>query len=133
MIQWTAPGAFNDIWPAVYSTSIRDVFSQPITGLFPLHDQLIATTPTSMFAADAPGEDGFLIFRPIVQGVGFLNQNSVGRIAAGAQVALIGPNSDGITLWTGSTPSSVVDDWHRIIPGGINPRALSGAVGAIWQ
>lgn len=132
-VQWTAPGAFNDIWPEIYSTSVRDAFSQPITALIPLHDQLLAATPTSLHVADAPGENGFLNFYPIAQGVGFLNHNSIGRLAAGAQVALIGPNADGISLWNGSAATTILDSWFRVIPEGVNARLLTNAVGAIWQ
>lgn len=132
-IQWSAPNAFNDIWPVLYQTRIRDSENTPITGLFTLNEQLIAATATGLHAANPPGADNYLIFSPIAQGLGFINQQSVAKLSFGGSSVLVGPNADGIYAFTGASPQSLLDAWERVIPGGVNTRALHKACGAVWQ
>lgn len=131
-IQWSAPNAFNVIWPALYSTRIRDSENNPITGIFTLNELLIASTVTGLHAAPPPIDKGLLIFQPFAQGFGFVNQASVARIVINGQSALIGPNADGFTLCTGAGPQSVLDSWFRLLPEGVNLGGLVNAVGAAW-
>lgn len=133
VIYWTAPGAANDIWPVIYATSVRDQHSAPITGLFTLNEQLIAVTSNGLFAANPPGIDNYLIFTPVAQGIGFLGQNSVATIALAGSSVLVGPNTDGISAFTGASPISLLDDWRRVVDGGINTRVLDKSCGAVWQ
>lgn len=132
-IQWSAPSAFNDLWPAVYSTKIIGNESTPITGLFTLNDELVACTANGIHAAQPPGADSIFVFAPLAQGFGFINAQSVATLALAGNTVLLGPNADGIYAFTGSSPQAVLDDWERILPGGVNLKRLHKACGAVWR
>lgn len=132
-LQWSAPNLFNDIWPVAYQTRIRDSESNPITGLFTLNEQLIAATASGLHAANPPTGDSLLIFTPVAQGIGFINHQSVCKLAVGGSSVLVGPNTDGIYAFTGASPTALLDSWSRILPNGINPNTLINACGAAWQ
>jgi hypothetical protein len=96
-----------------------------------LNDRLLVWTPTSIHAAEEPGEDGMLYFAPICQGIGFLSQQSVCKIAINGQPALIGAGGDGVKILAGgSEPQDALDDWRRLCEG-VNTRMMKNAVGGV--
>jgi hypothetical protein len=132
-LYWTTPNAFNDMWPLVYATEIRDSESSPITGLYTLNEQLVATTANGVWAANPPSIDQYIVFNPVAQGFGFVGQNATVKIALGGSSMIVGPNADGIYGFTGASPQDLLEDWRQVIPGGINTRLLDKACGAAWQ
>lgn len=129
-INWSAPAPDNDIWPLVYETQVRDAENNKINGLATLNNELVAWTVSSIFAAGPPDENGLFYMQPRAQGVGFVSHRAVEKISFGGQSALIGPSADGIIRYNGSQPVTMLDDWRRVLPGGVNPRLMSRCVGA---
>ena len=123
-IVYSAPGSYNDIWPKGYETMVRDPQGSPIVGLSVLNDELVAFTPTSIYAATAPDELGYTSMQPRSFGVGFINHNVVCKAVIGGASVLLGANSDGIYAYTGAEPRIVLDEWERLLPGGVNSSTL---------
>ncbi len=130
-IRWSAPGSSNDLWPRVYEQLIRDSNANPVTGLARLGGLLIAYTPASIFASEAPGADGFFSFQPVVTGMGFISHRTVMPLPAGANGGLIGCNADGIYLYDGAMMRPLVEDWELVLENGVNDTAMHGAVAGI--
>lgn len=130
VVQWSAPGVFNDIWPNGYETQIRDGENSSINGMWTLGSQLIVSTVSGLFASDPPDELGRLIFHPVSQGLGFSSHFATTKIAVNGRALLVGACSDGIRAFTGAAPVEILDRWERVIPKGVNVRALSRAVAA---
>ncbi len=124
-VKYSAPGAFNDIWPLIYSIPIRDAGGGSITGMAKLGDRLVVFTPKSVHATEAPGEDGYFRFRLISEGMGFISNESVKEVPVGSTSALIGANSDGLYLLQGESLTPVIDDWRRILPQGVNASRMN--------
>lgn len=130
-VLWSAPGIFNDMWPKLYETLIRDPFNSPVSGMTVLNDELVVWTPNSIHAASSPDESGLLFFHVKSVGVGFINHHSVQPIVINNSTALLGANADGVYMYNGAEATPVLDDWKRIAPDGINKSAMHKAVAAV--
>ncbi len=124
-VKYSAPDAYNDIWPLIYSVRIRDQYNGPITGMATLGSELIVYTSRSIHATPAPGPDGYLQFRLLSEGMGFISHASVKEVPVGSTSALIGANADGVYILNGGQLTPLIDDWSRIVPGGVNLSALN--------
>lgn len=130
-VAYSAPGSFNDVWPKGYEVLVRDHLSRPITGMNTLNDELVIFTNSSIYAAGAPNEDGYMSVFPRSQGIGFVNNNVVQRAAIGTADVLIGANADGIYAYTGAEPQIILDAWDRIIDGGVNRATMYRACATV--
>ena len=130
-VYWSAPGAANNIWPLLYNATIRDSINSPITGIATLYDRLIAFTATSIHQGSQPDDAGVIRFKPVCQGIGFSTHFAVGRVALAGQQALIGPNADGLYLFSGAEPTPLIKDWAQVLEGGVNAELLHRAVAAV--
>lgn len=127
-VYWSAPGEANDIWPKLYETIIRDSQNQGISGMRTLNQNLAVWTPNSIFFASIPNELGMFYFAPVSQHVGFVSNAAVERIPFRGSQSLIGPNADGVYVFNGAETTPVLDEWDRVVKGGVNISKLSGAV-----
>lgn len=130
-VRWSAPAPDNDIWPLLYETQIRDSENLPATGCATLGDSLVVWTPTSIHSSPPADDNGMLSFKPIAQGIGFVSARSVCKIAIGGSSFLIGASADGVYTYNGSEPTPVLDEWRKLLPNGVNGRALKKCVAAI--
>lgn len=119
-----------DIWPVGYTFHLRDAENNRITGMATLHDNLIVFTATAMFVCTL-GSGGYFSVRPVVQGVGFTSHAAVQKIVVNGSSALLGPGTDGVYMFNGGEPVVVLDDWSRLIAGGVNRGRLDDAVAAV--
>lgn len=128
-IAYSAPAPDNDIWPLLYTTSIRgDGENDEITGIKVVNRNLCVFTPTAIYMAPMADDTGVLYFQLISTAVGFLSNRGVANIGTGS---LIGPTADGIYALSDATPTPILDRWDRLIEGGVNERRMNGAVGAV--
>ena len=128
-VQWSAPAPDNDIWPNLYRTRILDSENNEITGMAVLFDRLYVWTPTSIHMAFQYDDSGAIAFKPVSQGIGFVNKKSVGKIGNASN--LIGPAADGVYVFDGVAPRIVLDRWDHLLKGGVNEAQLDQAVGAV--
>lgn len=130
VIQWSAPGTFNDIWPNVNEAQIRNGENSSINGMWVFNGQLVVSTVSGLFAADPPLNGSGLVFRPVSKGIGFSSHWATCVINSSSSSLLLGPSADGIRAFTGGSPIEVLDRWDRLIPEGVNVRNLSSSVAA---
>lgn len=130
-VKWSAPNFFNDIWPKIYRASIRDAENNPITGMASLGNRLLVFTPTSIHEAAPADDKGMLTFRPIIQGVGFISNASVAKVTSDISSALIGAAVDGVYVVAGTSVASIIDQWERYLPQGVNSNMLWASCGAV--
>lgn len=130
---WSAPGAYNAIWPLTYKAIIRDSENGPITGLATVNDKLAVFTPSSIHIGGPANEYGEINFRPAIQGIGFLSQAGVASATYNSQAMLLGVTVDGIKAFNGETISDVTDSWGQLIENGVNINKLTDAVVAMWR
>jgi hypothetical protein len=131
-IRWSAPGAFNKIWPNTlfYYTKIDDPDGSPITGLEVLNDEIYAFTATSIWAAPPPTEQAGTTFLPRSKGVGFYGR-TVGQMVEAGRSLLLGANADGVYIFSGSEPEAVLGEWKDVLPAGVNKGAMHKASAAV--
>lgn len=129
-ITWSMPGAANRVWPYAFTTTIRDSSNNPLTGIKVLHDRLVAFTASTIHEATVPDAGGQISFSPAAQGIGFVANEAVVELEAGASV-LLGVTPTGLAAWDGSDPRIVLDTFERVLPGGVNPHALHLSVAAV--
>lgn len=132
-LQWTAPAPFTTIWPSTYEAIVRDPENGPITGMWTLGDQLVVSTPASLFVAPGFNVDGSLPLRPAVQGLGFVSGRSVAKVNIPSGVVLVGATADTLRAFDGVAMTEILDDWNRVVPGGVNRKLLNRAVAAYWR
>ena len=132
-VYWSAPGGANNIWPRLYEFPIRDSDNGELRGLATLNDRLIAFTPTAVFDAGPPDDNGQFAFRPASQGIGFVAHAAVSKITIRGSSALIGPSADGVRIYTGAEPQEALDDYARLIEGGVNTNKLEWAVATVMR
>lgn len=130
-VTWSAPGIFNDMWPKLYESLVRDPFNSPPTGMTALNNECVIWTPNSIHASPPPDESGMLSFHVRSLGVGFVSHHSVQPIVIQNSVALLGCNADGVYMYNGSEAVPVLDDWRRLVPEGINKSAIHKAVAGV--
>lgn len=130
-VQWSAPGGANNIWPRVFTSKVRDHNNDPITGLASMGDRLFVFTRTAVHQGLTPDDRGMISFQPITQGVGSMSHAAIGKIAIGQSNALIFPGPDGVYILVAGEPTSVIDDWKRVIEGGVNEARLGEAVATV--
>lgn len=130
-VVYSAPGAYNDLWPKGYESLVRDPLGSPITGMDVLNNELVVYTNNSVYAAQAPNQDGYFNLQPRSQGLGFVNHNVVQRAVFGGSAVLIGANADGIYAYTGAEPIIILDEWDRLLEGGINQATMGRSCAAI--
>lgn len=121
------------LWPLGNFLTIRDSFNNKITGMATLNDMLYVFTPTQVFSCGPFNADGKLSARPSSHGIGFVSHWAVQRVAVSGQSVLLGASSDGVYAYNGMEPVAVLDDWSRVLDGGVNQAKLSGAVAAVHQ
>lgn len=132
IIQWSAAGVDNNIWPYLYETTIRDSESNKPIGMGVLHDNLYVWTKTSIFFSPQADELGLLAFRTIAQGIGFAGHQCVTKAVVGNTACFIGAAPDGLILFDGTSVTYLIDDWSRVLNGGVNDRLLENAVSGFW-
>ena len=120
-----------DIWPVGYIFQVRDSENNPITGMSTLYDRLIVYTATAIFECGPPNAMGYFTVRPASQGIGFTSHWAVERISTKGSSALLGPGTDGVYMYTGAEPVPVLDDWSRLLEGGVNRGRLDTAVAGV--
>lgn len=125
-------GGANNIWPLSNETQVRDQRGETITGLASLYERLYAFTKSSIHEG-VLNDDGSLSFNPISQGVGFTSHHAVIQVPWNGGLSLVGVSGDGIYATNGQEPVPVLDNWDRLVPGGVNIRRLDQAVGAIFR
>ena len=130
-IRYSAPHLTN-VWPLVYEARIADAESDAISGLAPFYDRILAFTPTAIHEAQAD-DNGFFSFHPVCQVLGWPSAAAVRPVAIGGSAVLVGPNADGIYGYNGSEPQPILDDWDRILPGGVNRSMLHRSVAVTLQ
>lgn len=131
-IYWGLPHDANNIWPRTYEALVRDARGGSITGLAVLYDRLIVSTKTGIFEGQLVDGVGINL-RPVSGGVGFMSQSAMCNIAIGQQDALIGPAADGLIIYAANEPIYAIDNWEKVIPGGISDTALDDACGAVLR
>jgi len=129
-ISYNWPGK-PDVWPVGYQFQIRDAENNPITGMATLYDKLVIYTSTAIFDCGPPNAAGYFTVRPASQGIGFTSHWAVQRISTRGSSGLIGPGTDGVYFYNGAEPVVVLDDWERLIQGGVNRGRLDDAVAAV--
>lgn len=128
-VRYSAPSLNNNIWPLLYESLVFSQDQGEITGLATIQDRLVAFTPTAIFEAQGPNDDGQFAFRQTSTGVGFVSHHAVASIAVGGSSALIGPSSDGVWVYNGAEPIEVLPDWAQVLEGGVNEAQIHKAVG----
>lgn len=127
-VQWSAPAPDSDIWPRMYRTQIRSAENDTISAMWVQQDVCFVSTPTTIHGAFPPDDTGFLIFRPIHHGAGFVSHRSVCALPDGRT---IGVTADGVSIFDGTSMIQVLDEWRRLLPNGVNAAKLKDAVGAV--
>lgn len=130
-VYWTV--AYDtDIWPRRFEQTLSDPFSNSITGLMVLGNQLVAFTPTAIFATPYADQAGMLNFQIVSTGIGFSSGRAVAPIYINGVPSLIGPTADGVRVYSpgSSNPVPVIDSWTQVLPEGVNLGLLSKCVGA---
>jgi len=121
------------IWPLANRTQIQDSFNNRITGMTTLNEKLVVFTATQIFDCGPFNADGKLFVRPASQGIGFVSHWSAQRISMNGQTVLLGVASDGVYAYNGHEPVAVLDDWSRVLEGGVNQSKIHNAVAAVSQ
>jgi len=120
-VRWSAPGALNNAWPWIYEDIIRDEEGDGVSGMVVVEDRLVIFTPTSLHEAVGPDENGRYSFAPLVRGLGFVAHAAVCVVAGTSSVSqLVGVSASGIYSWAGGEPTMLLDQWERLVPGGVN-------------
>ena len=120
-VRWSAPGALNNAWPWIYEDIIRDEEGDGVSGMAVVEDRLVIFTPTSLHEAVGPDENGRYSFAPLVRGLGFVAHAAVCVVAGTSSVSqLVGVSASGIYSWAGGEPTMLLDQWERLVPGGVN-------------
>lgn len=132
-LQWSAPGVDNNIWPFTYETYIRDSENNPIVGMAVLNDRLYAWSKTAIFSTPQADDLGNLNFTTVSHGIGFSGHHSVARVSYNGSSMLVGVTPDGLVAINGGDVTYVIDDWSRILPGGVNYRRLEKSIVCFWQ
>ena len=120
-----------DIWPMGYIFQVRDSENNPITGMSTLYDRLVVYTATAIFDCGPPNALGYFTVRPASQGIGFTSHWAVARVSIKGTSALLGPATDGVYFYNGSEPVPALDDWSRLVEGGVNRGRLHAAVAGV--
>jgi hypothetical protein len=121
------------LWPLGNRFGVRDSFNNKITGMTTLGDKLIVFTATQLFECGPFSPDGKLAARPSSHGIGFVSHWSVQRISMSGQSLLMGVATDGVYAYNGVEPVAVLDDWERVLPGGVNQAKIHQSVAAVSQ
>ena len=136
-IQWSAPDtallSFNNLWPLNFQTTIRDAANAPITGMWTLNDRLVVSTPNSIFSSGPFSQSGYLDFESRSQSLGFVSHRGTVNVQIDSGGVLVGPTADGLSAFDGFNITTILDDWRRLVPGGVNIRRLSQCVAAYWR
>lgn len=132
-IRFSRPHGDNDIWPSRYVTRISDSTNNPIVGMWPLGDRLVVGTRASLHWASAPDNEGRLTFDPIFRGASFVTQHAVVSATIPALGSgLVGVTADGVSVMIGGAMAQLLDDWSKVVPGGVNTNALDKASATVW-
>lgn len=132
-VRWSAPSIFNAIWPSVYSTSIRGAEAGPITGMSVIADRICVFTASSIYMGSIPNDRGEISFNSVVEGTGFSSHFACCKAPLGGSDVLIGVNADGIGAFNGVNYMTILDDWKRVLPRGVNTNQLEHAAMAYWR
>lgn len=124
---WSMPHGANRIWPWSNAATVRDQLGQSLSGLHVLYDRLYAFTPSSIHEGTLT-DDGGITFRPVSIGLGFSSHAGVQAVPLGQSDILLGPSSDGIYAFAGGEPTPILDQWERVVPGGVNLVRLNKSV-----
>lgn len=127
-IAYSATAPDTDIWPLGYSTRLLDSDNNEPSAAFVLGGKLYISTATAIHAADAPGDDGHLYFRPVVHGRGFVSQRAVARLG---DSKIVGVCADGVYVFDGFNMSPLVEDWKDVLPNGAHTSKLKDAACAV--
>lgn len=127
-IAYSATAPDTDIWPLGYSTRLLDSENNEPSAAFVLGGKLFVSTPTGIHAADAPGDDGHLYFRPVVHGRGFLSQRAVARLG---DSRVIGVCADGVYAFDGFNMTPLIEDWEDVLPYGVQAAKLKDSACAV--
>jgi len=130
-IRWSAP-YYRDIWPTGYVARLLDGNNLPIQGGTTLYDLLVAWTRESIHVSSPPDETGYFRFRPSGTAGGWLGNASVSRVPVKGRSVLIGPGADTLRLFDGAATEDILDEYDRVIPGGVNVKRLEDSVSVCW-
>lgn len=127
-IVYSATAPDTDIWPLGYNTRLLDSDNNEPSAAFVLAGKLYVATSTSIHAADAPGDDGHLYFRPVVHGRGFLSQRSIARLG---DSKIVGVCADGVYVFDGFNLTPLVENWLDVLPFGVSAAKLKDSACAV--
>lgn len=128
---WSSTYA-RDIWQLGRQARIADGSNLPIEGGATLYDLLVVWTRESIHVSSPPDETGYFRFRPAGTSGGFASHEGVVRVPIKGRSILVGPGADTIRLFDGSATEDVLDEYERVIPGGVNVKRLVDSVGVCW-
>lgn len=131
-IYWSHPHQFRRIWPWINAASVKDQLGQPLCGMHVLYDRLYAFTTSSIHEGTLT-DDGGISFRPVSVGLGFSSHASVQAVPLGQTDILLGPSPDGLYAFAGGEPQALLDQWERVVPGGINISRLNKSVSCVLR
>lgn len=130
-VYWSAPQAFNDIWPLTYNSAITDSNNKAITGIATVGNKLAVFTPNSIHVATAPSDgQGTMVFTPTIQDAGFMSHHAVAQGEINGVPVLIGPSANGIMVTDGVGARFLVSNWRQIEKDGVNDGLLGKSSGA---
>lgn len=141
------PGRENDIiyswhegghriWPQLSYSTIRDDENADIKGLFTLGRRFFAFTSNSIHEGGMVSvDDTFsrLAMQPVVKGTGFLSHQAVDTVDLPSGDVIVGPSADGLVAFDGFITTRLLDEWDKVIEGGVADELLERAVGATWR
>jgi len=120
MLRFSGESAFH-VWPSHFIRAIPDDRNREIQGAAGINNRLLIWTSNAIMEfLFIESEDQF-DSRVLYAGAGFVSHHGVQVIKS----TLVGPNTDGLYAFNGSNMEPVLDDWSRLIKGGINPNRLN--------
>ena len=120
MLRFSGENAFY-VWPSFFMRTIADEQLRKLQGAAALNNRLILWTSNSILEFVFIGREDRFDSRILHTGAGYISHHGVQTIKS----TLIGPNTDGIYAFNGGSFEPVLDDWTRVIEGGVNIKRLN--------
>ena len=118
-LRFSGENAFH-VWPSYFKRAIPDDRNRKIQGAAALNNRLLCWSTNAIMEFAFGGSEDEFDSRILYTGGGFVSHHGVQVIKS----TLVGPNTDGIYGFNGASLEPVLDDWERLIRGGINENRL---------
>lgn len=118
--RFTGENAYH-VWPSGFIHTAADEQNRQIQGAASMNNRLVLWSSRSIMEFVFMNTENEFDTRILHTGGGFVSHHGVQVIKS----TLIGPNTDGIYGFNGANLQPVLDDWARVIKGGINTQRLN--------